>query len=126
MACPFFEPILPVSIKKIQNGRLPLIEEYRGRCANRKPDIEVNDRSCNQGYARGVCGFFPSEQKNRANRYSLVSRSDAALTLLYINEEESRPPPCARSISPLPRIVCLKTIWMVAPRHRPWRSAGAI
>jgi hypothetical protein len=91
MSCPFFEPVFPVSSRKIQNGRLPLIQEYQGRCANRERDIEVNDRGCNQGYAKGMCDFFPSEQKNQANRYSLVSRGDGSLTLLYINEEEYSP-----------------------------------
>jgi hypothetical protein len=73
------------------NGRLPLIEEYEGLCLRRGPGATVNERSCNHGYARGVCDFFPADQPNGANRYSLVGRSEGVLTLLLIEEEEYTP-----------------------------------
>jgi hypothetical protein len=51
----------------------------------------VSNRSCNQGYARGSCEFFPSDGANRANRYTLLNREAGALTLLYISEEDYAP-----------------------------------
>lgn len=75
----------------IRGGRLPLIEEYQGRCARRQPDIAVGERTCNQGYARQACSHFPEELTNRANRYSLLNAADGALTVLCIREEEYAP-----------------------------------
>ena len=91
MPCPFFSPVQPLTARKIVNGRLPLIEEYEGLCLRRGSGVVVNDRSCNHGYARGVCDFFPSDLPNGANRYSLVGRSDDVLTLLLIAEEDYAP-----------------------------------
>jgi hypothetical protein len=51
----------------------------------------VNDRRCNQGYARGVCEYFPGDQNNRANRYSLLNQDERELRLLFISEEEYAP-----------------------------------
>lgn len=91
MPCPFFEPVLPVSANYAPQGRLPLIQEYEGRCGRRTGSPPISNRCCNQGYARGCCEFFPSEGSNRANRYSLLNREDKALTLLYIGEEDYSP-----------------------------------
>ncbi|HEX6546979.1 MAG TPA: hypothetical protein VF023_11770 [Bryobacteraceae bacterium] len=91
MPCPFFEPVLPVSGNYAPQGRLPLIQEYEGRCARHAGSLPVNSRCCNQGYARGSCEFFPSDDANRANRYSLLKREEQGLTLLFIGEEEYSP-----------------------------------
>ena len=90
MPCPFFEPVLPISGDAPQ-GRLPLIQEYEGHCARRAHRLPMSNRCCNQGYARGFCEFFPSEEANRANRYSLLNREEHGLTLLYIGEEDYSP-----------------------------------
>jgi hypothetical protein len=91
MACPFFEPVAPVYINVSRTARLPLIREYGGHCARQDRSVEVNDRRCNQGYAREGCNFFPNEEKNRANRYSLLSQDERELQLLFISEEEYAP-----------------------------------
>ena len=91
MPCPFFEPVLPVSANYAPQGRLPLIQEYEGRCGRRTGSRPISSRCCNQGYARGSCEFFPSEGSNRANRYSLLNHEEKALTLLYIGEEDYSP-----------------------------------
>lgn len=91
MACPFFEPVVLAPVANSRNARLPLIREYAGHCARQDHGIQVGDRSCNQGYARGVCGYFPNNEKNRANRYSLLTRDELELRLLLINEEEYAP-----------------------------------
>lgn len=91
MPCPFFEPVLPVFGDYVPQGRLPLIQEYKGRCTRHGDNLTVNNRCCNQGYARGSCEFFPSEGANRANRYSLLNREEQGLTLLYVGEEDYSP-----------------------------------
>jgi hypothetical protein len=91
MACPFFEPAALAPMANWRNVRLPLIREYAGRCMRQEPCVQVSGRSCNQGYAKGVCDYFPVDEKNRANRYSLVNRDERELRLLFINEEEYAP-----------------------------------
>ncbi len=91
MACPFFEPVALAAAANSRNTRLPLIREYAGHCARQDRGIQVSDRSCNQGYARGVCNYFPNDEKNRANRYSLLNRDESGLSLLFVIEEEYAP-----------------------------------
>ncbi|MFZ0595283.1 MAG: hypothetical protein WAM39_32770 [Bryobacteraceae bacterium] len=91
MACPFFEPVTLAPMANSRNARLPLIREYAGHCARQDGGIQVSDRSCNQGYARGVCDYFPSSEKNRANRYSLLNRGESELRLLFVIEEDYSP-----------------------------------
>lgn len=91
MPCPFFEPLMPVSGNYAPEGRLPLIQEYEGRCARHSGIPAANNRCCNHGYARGTCEFFPTGGANRANRYSLLNREEHGLTLLYIGEEDYSP-----------------------------------
>jgi hypothetical protein len=92
MPCPFFEPLRTVASAELRNARLPLIEEYAGRCLN-VPGINEEARGyhCNHGYALGVCEHFPADGKNCANRYSLVGRNGEQLNLLVINEEAYAP-----------------------------------
>jgi hypothetical protein len=91
MACPFFEPVALTPTANWQSVRLPLIREYAGRCVRQDCCVQVSGRNCNQGYARGVCDYFPDNEKNRANRYSLVNRGDEELWLLFVAEEEYAP-----------------------------------
>ena len=92
MPCPFFEPLTIVASVELRNARLPLIEEYAGRCLNLpEPSVEVCGYHCNHGYARGVCEHFPTDGVNGANRYSLLSRNGEQLNLLFINEEDYAP-----------------------------------
>jgi hypothetical protein len=92
MPCPFFEPLRVIASAELRNARLPLIEEYAGRCLNVADSPEqASGYQCNHGYARGLCKHFPPEGTNGANRYSLVSRSLEELNLLLIREEEYAP-----------------------------------
>jgi len=92
MPCPFFEPLRIVASTELRNARLPLIEEYAGRCLN-LPDAaaEACGYHCNHGYARGACEHFPAGGRNGANRYSLLSCNREQLNLLLINEEDYAP-----------------------------------
>jgi hypothetical protein len=92
MPCPFFEPLRVVASAQLRNARLPLIEEYTGRCLNFPESGEpASGYQCNHGYALGRCEHFPQEGRNGANRYSLVSRNLEELNLLLIREEEYTP-----------------------------------
>jgi hypothetical protein len=91
MPCPYFEPLQPVTGAETVSARLPLIQKYAGRCQCR-PDTAhtASGDNCNQGYARGTCLYYP-DRSNRANRYSLLSRSGEELQLLFISEAEYFP-----------------------------------
>ena len=92
MPCPYFEPLWPTSSMELANARLPLIQEYAGRCRQLHPEApKVGGLACNQGYALGTCPHFPETEKNRAYRYSLLSRSPNQLELLFVCEEEYFP-----------------------------------
>lgn len=92
MPCPYFEPDAPLARPAYENGRLPLIEEHSGKCLRTAAGYECLDyAACNQGYARGICANFPSEQANGAFRYSLVRRSGDEMEILWISEEEYSP-----------------------------------
>lgn len=92
MPCPFFEPLRIVSSAELRNARLPLIEEYAGRCLNLpEAAAEACGYHCNHGYALGGCRHFPTGGRNSANRYSLLSRNGEELDLLFINEEDYAP-----------------------------------
>jgi hypothetical protein len=92
MPCPFFEPVRVVASVELRNARLPLIEEYAGRCRN-LPDAapETCGYHCNHGYAQRLCEHFPSNGENSAHRYSLLGRSGEQLKLLFIHEEDYAP-----------------------------------
>jgi hypothetical protein len=92
MPCPFFEPLRIVASVELRSARLPLIEEYAGRCLNLpEPCAEACGYHCNHGYARGACEHFPAGGKNGANQYSLLSRNGEQLSLLFITEEDYAP-----------------------------------
>jgi hypothetical protein len=90
MACPFFEPQALAGVSST-HGRLPLIDAYRGRCLKHSTEADRGARTCNQGYARGVCEVFPENLPNQAHRYTIVDREGEVLTLLFIREEEHLP-----------------------------------
>ena len=92
MPCPYFEPDAPIAAPALRNGRLPLIEEYSGRCVRSGAYRRAGDNTaCNQGYARAICENFPEQQTNGAWRYSLVRRDGDQLEILWICEEEYFP-----------------------------------
>lgn len=77
---------------ELRNARLPLIEDYAGRCLNvPESKEEAQGYQCNHGYARGLCERFPANEKNGAKRYSLLGRDGEQLNVLLINEEEYAP-----------------------------------
>jgi hypothetical protein len=96
MCCPYFEPDAPLARPVFQDGRLPLIEEYRGECLSASESHGLTGgsagyRSCNQGYARETCPNYPTEQPNGAFRYSLLRCNDEEIEILWIREEDHSP-----------------------------------
>jgi hypothetical protein len=91
MACPFFEPLMPIASSPFRNARLPLLEPYAGRCCSRPDQPPVEARSCNQGYPAGCCEHFPHDWPNQANRYSFAGREQDDLRVLFIREENHSP-----------------------------------
>jgi|SRR6476469_7143013 hypothetical protein len=91
MPCPYFEPLEPLAEPSFCNARLPLIEQYGGLCHVCAEPFQSTETCCNHGYARGHCERFPSEGRNAAHRFSLLSQGPEELELLFIDEEEYAP-----------------------------------
>ena len=95
MACPYFEPRSVAASPLHANARLPLVEEYEGLClAAAEPFTAPADtqfRLCNQGYPRGGCERFPSDETRSCLRYELLSRNENTLEVMIIAERDYAP-----------------------------------
>ena len=95
MPCPFFEPQKVVERPTRVNARLPLIGEFTGLChAGETPVVAPAGllfAACNQGYSRGTCVHFPSQETRSALRYSVVAQTDCVIDLLCIEEADYAP-----------------------------------
>ncbi len=95
MPCPFFEPQRLAADPLHPGCRMPLLEEYDGKChAAAEPlaaPAELRFQCCNHGYSRGVCSSFPAAETRSSIRFDIL-RSDAeALEVLYLEERECAP-----------------------------------
>jgi hypothetical protein len=94
MACPYFKPDRAVVAPRWVNGRLPLIDEYEGRClavlGDEAPSAMRLD-GCNRGYSRGVCEHFPASERRSAIRYTVLQHTADALEILCIEEHDHAP-----------------------------------
>ena len=95
MPCPFFEPGFVVLRPENRNARLPLIEEYDGRCLAVEGGIAAppdrRARCCNQGYSAGSCEHFPSWETRSALRYSVTQQTADTVDLICIEEQLFEP-----------------------------------
>lgn len=95
MSCPYFEPHAVARTPQHANARLPLLQEYDGFCrATAEPftaPAEHRFAHCNHGYSRAGCPNFPSSDPRSAFRYTVMKRSDAALDIICIEEQEYAP-----------------------------------
>jgi hypothetical protein len=91
MPCPYFEPLQTIATPELRNARLPLIEEYRGRCLSMATPLEAGGYQCNHGYARGLCVSFPDGKRSSAHRFSLLMCDAQQVEFLFIREEEYAP-----------------------------------
>lgn len=101
MACPRFEPIHRCEIIPGSSGRLPLIDEWDGRChangESRPVPAELRIRCCNQGYAHD-CPYSGPVQHS-ALRYSISRQSGRPVELICVEERHFAP--FAWSVLPL-------------------------
>ena len=95
MPCPYFEPQRPVAQRSFVHARLPLIDEYEGRCrANGSCEPvpeDVRFQCCNHGNSRSTCPRFPAVETRSALRYHLVSRSATEIELVCVEENNYAP-----------------------------------
>ena len=120
MACPFFEPLRPVSNKTHPRARLPLIQEFEGLC-HATAEIARTPASslfvgCNHGHQHSRCDRFPAGHESSTMRYSVVGHSASILDILVIEEIDYAPVNWvrmqysieSRTIEPEPADVCVR------------------
>ena len=95
MPCPYFEPLNVAAHPQYANARVPLIDEYDGLChAGTEPleaPPEMRFRGCNHGYSKECCKRFPTDELRSSFRYDIASRSETALNLVCIEEQDYVP-----------------------------------
>jgi|SRR5271165_2620309 len=95
MPCVYFEPTAPAADPLHYGTRLPLIEEYDGRChaMSGAPAAigQLRWQCCNQGYSLGRCSQFPADGFGGALRYSVTSHMEDSLELVWIEERDHAP-----------------------------------
>ena len=95
MPCPFFEPTTVASNVQFKDARLPLLEEYEGCChATHHPfpiPSELRFQSCNQGYPRGICNYFPPTEIRSCIRFDVAACNAEAIDLLCVAERDHAP-----------------------------------
>ncbi len=95
MSCPFFEPQRRAADPLHPGARMPLLEEYDGRChAAGEPftaPAELRFQCCNHGYSRGACASFPAAETRSSIRFDILRSDTAALEILYLEEREHAP-----------------------------------
>ena len=95
MPCLYFEPTRVADKPFHERARLPLIDEYEGRCRATadNPDLAESLRwgCCNQGYAHGRCDHFPDTGHDGALRYSVTTHSENEIQLIWIEERDYAP-----------------------------------
>lgn len=95
MPCLHFEPTRPVDQPLHDRSRLPLIEEYDGQCHALPGAVaavgEMRWQCCNQGYSLGRCAQFPAGGFGGALRYSVTSRTEDLLEVVWIEERDHAP-----------------------------------
>ena len=95
MPCPFFEPQRPAPDPLHPGARMPLLEEYEGKChASAEPfraSAELRFQCCNHGYSRGTCASFPAAEARSCVRFDILRSDTAALEILYLEERNHAP-----------------------------------
>jgi len=97
VACPYFHPGEPFpEDAHLRQGRFPLGAAYKGTCRALpdeafEPDEETLRSFCNFGYGREACPRFPSSSEADAVRFSLVSRPDETMSVVFVYERDFAP-----------------------------------
>jgi hypothetical protein len=97
VACPYFRPIerfAPASW--LREPRSPLGAEWRGVCqasaaGEQSPSEQMQRDTCNVGYGRQCCSWYPADGDIDAVRFSVVQESGDGLIVRYILERDYAP-----------------------------------
>ena len=102
MPCPLFEPTERSASPEHPGARLPLIDEYDGKCRAGNAPFAVpgnlRHRCCNHGYDLGACPHFPLTDPRSCRRFDVRRDTPDELQLLSI-EERSHAPAAWRTLS---------------------------
>jgi hypothetical protein len=92
MACPFFFPLSQSEPSEnwLHAPRVPLGDLHQGECRAQASALTSTDY-CNNGYARGHCGYFPPETEADAFRFQVIAEHGEHLEIQYIVEKECWP-----------------------------------
>ena len=95
MPCPYFEPLEIAKVCFHRNARLPLIDEYDGRCHAAAEPIgvpgSIRFAGCNHGNRESGCERFPSGRDLPVLRFTVNRRDSEVLELLAIEETSHHP-----------------------------------
>lgn len=95
MACPFFQPTVPVDSPKYRGARLPLVREHEGFCHACEPVLPVpaerRFECCNRGYPNFECPCFPSAESIHSRRFAVRAHDQQTLRILCIEERDHTP-----------------------------------
>src|SRR5947209_19300466 len=95
MPCRYFEPLEIVPTPFHPNARLPLIDEYDGRCHARLDSVRIPAESrftgCNHGNRENLCGRFPAGIERAVLRLTVSKQDSESLEIVAIEEADHRP-----------------------------------
>jgi len=95
MPCRYFEPLQIVPTPFHPKARLPLIDEYEGRChADTQPvhaPAESRFSECNHGNRDNLCGRFPVDGERVVLRFTVAKQEPESLEILAIEEANHTP-----------------------------------
>jgi hypothetical protein len=95
MPCVYFEPTNRAGETLHGQTRLPLIDEYDGRChallGAPAALADMRWQCCNQGYSLGKCSQFPAAGFDGALRYSVTRHTADLLDVVWIEERDHAP-----------------------------------
>ena len=96
MACPYFFPTARLENNSwVIPPRLPIGDAYTGECrAGRtafQPSAEVVRATCNVGYARESCGYFPLDAPADAVRFHIAEHRGELIRIQYVFEKDCWP-----------------------------------
>lgn len=95
MPCPYFEPQTILRNGRSPGTRLPLLDEYEGRChATCNPFPAPSDlqfRCCNHGYSLGTCPYFPPVETRSCIRFDVLRCTEEFLELVHVSERDHAP-----------------------------------
>jgi hypothetical protein len=93
VACPFFYPLSQSEAAGnwLHAPRVPLGDLQQGECRAQASALLTSTEHCNNGYARGLCRYFPPEAEADAFRFHVIADHGDHLEIQYIVEKACWP-----------------------------------